>query len=120
VNPKLPEWYRISDETVDVSTIDEALRNNPFLLFYERLEDNGRRQEREGEGEGKTLQEMLDGLRPRVVESWRARSQAKGTVSVQGSGNGGRDEEKVLSEVAEAGEGKEEERGGAVASSSAS
>lgn len=33
------EWYRISDETVELSTTDEMLRANPFLLFYERVAD---------------------------------------------------------------------------------
>jgi ubiquitin carboxyl-terminal hydrolase 1 len=83
-----PEWYRISDETVDVSTLDEALRNNPFLLFYERVQDPLRHVEgtrrkaeereegaEEDSGRGRNLEELLkEGLRPRVVESWRLRS----------------------------------------------
>ncbi|PLW49775.1 hypothetical protein PCASD_01609 [Puccinia coronata f. sp. avenae] len=32
-------WYRISDENVQVSSIDDALRSNPFLLMYERVFD---------------------------------------------------------------------------------
>lgn len=35
------DWYRVSDETVARATLDEALRGNPFLLFYERVQ--GRR-----------------------------------------------------------------------------
>lgn len=31
-------WYRISDETVQVSSLEEALRANPFLLMYELME----------------------------------------------------------------------------------
>ncbi|GAA6009852.1 hypothetical protein JCM11491_000839 [Sporobolomyces phaffii] len=96
-----PEWYRISDETVDVSTIDEALRNNPFLLFYERLDDGprsvvevgareDRRDEREGESDvGRDPPGLgglfSDGLRPRVVESWRVRTVAKGDPGTTGN-----------------------------------
>ncbi|GAA5901785.1 ubiquitin carboxyl-terminal hydrolase [Sporobolomyces salmoneus] len=76
-NGRLPEWYRISDETVDVSTIEEARRNNPFLLFYERVVDvpplAGTREEA---GEGAGLKEGM--VRPRVIESWRVRSSANG------------------------------------------
>jgi len=31
------KWYRISDENVQLSSIDDALRSNPFLLMYERV-----------------------------------------------------------------------------------
>jgi ubiquitin carboxyl-terminal hydrolase 1 len=31
-------WFRISDEDVEVSSAQEALNSNPFLLFYERLD----------------------------------------------------------------------------------
>lgn len=32
------EWYRVSDETVEPASIDEVLRSNPFLIFYERIQ----------------------------------------------------------------------------------
>jgi hypothetical protein len=32
------EWYRASDETVDPARIEEVLRANPFMLFYERVD----------------------------------------------------------------------------------
>ncbi|KAF9578005.1 hypothetical protein BGW38_006447, partial [Lunasporangiospora selenospora] len=31
-------WYRVSDETVDPSTIDHVLRSNPYMCVYERIE----------------------------------------------------------------------------------
>ncbi|KAI5479744.1 ubiquitin carboxyl-terminal hydrolase 16 [Pseudohyphozyma bogoriensis] len=34
--PVVPEWYRISDETVSPATTEQVLRSNPFLVFYER------------------------------------------------------------------------------------
>ncbi|KAA1113461.1 hypothetical protein PGT21_032032 [Puccinia graminis f. sp. tritici] len=33
-------WYRISDENVQLASIDDALRSNPFLLMYERVFDH--------------------------------------------------------------------------------
>jgi len=65
----LPEWYRISDETVEISTIQEVERNNPFLLFYEKL--NHHDEDKEDEKE----KGQVDGsLKPRIVESWRIRT----------------------------------------------
>ncbi|KAK4051260.1 ubiquitin-specific protease ubp1 [Microbotryomycetes sp. JL221] len=32
-----PEWYRISDETVESATLQQALNANPVLLFYEKI-----------------------------------------------------------------------------------
>lgn len=54
----LPEWYRVSDETVEPSSINEALRANPFLLFYERV------------GGKDKVQRGVRGIVPRVLESW--------------------------------------------------
>ena len=54
--PDGPEWYRISDETVHPARLEDALRSNPFLLFYERV--------RKGVGD------KLDDVTPRLVESW--------------------------------------------------
>ncbi|GAA5932160.1 hypothetical protein JCM3775_004254 [Rhodotorula graminis] len=74
----LPDWYRISDETVDPSSIYEALRANPFLLFYERVRDErgvepGSAGEDEGLGTASRAHEALaGGATARVVESWRA------------------------------------------------
>ncbi|CDH49048.1 cysteine proteinase [Lichtheimia corymbifera JMRC:FSU:9682] len=31
-------WYRISDEQVDLCTVDEALHSNPYMLLYEQIE----------------------------------------------------------------------------------
>ncbi|CAO3622447.1 unnamed protein product [Cunninghamella blakesleeana] len=31
-------WYRISDENVDICTIDEVLSANPYMLLYESME----------------------------------------------------------------------------------
>jgi len=55
------------------------------------------------EGEGKTLQEMLEGLRPRVVESWRARSQANGKRQVEELESSDDKEEKEAADGSEAG-----------------
>lgn len=35
--PRRIEWYRASDETVDPTNLEEVLRANPFLIFYERI-----------------------------------------------------------------------------------
>ncbi|KAI8368119.1 uncharacterized protein BYT42DRAFT_617674 [Radiomyces spectabilis] len=32
-------WYRISDEEVDVCSLDDVLRANPYMLLYELVED---------------------------------------------------------------------------------
>lgn len=61
------EWYRISDETVQPASIGDALRSNPFLMFYERVEagvGDGTLGEEWGKGGGRAVV-------PRLVESWR-------------------------------------------------
>jgi len=72
----LPDWYRVSDETVDPSDIYEALRANPFLVFYERVREDRRtapRSDEEQLGTGSPAHEALaGGATARVVESWRA------------------------------------------------
>ncbi|GAA6000785.1 hypothetical protein JCM10207_004659 [Rhodosporidiobolus poonsookiae] len=65
----LPDWYRISDETVDPSSIHEALRSNPFLLFYERIRDAGA--SAPVSAGLAHLDAMANGAKARVVESWR-------------------------------------------------
>ncbi|GAA5896958.1 hypothetical protein JCM6882_007316 [Rhodosporidiobolus microsporus] len=73
----LPDWYRISDETVDPSSLTEALRANPFLLFYERvphdeLSGNGQSSEAASAAAGLAkLDALVNGAQARVVESWR-------------------------------------------------
>ncbi|KAM0750019.1 cysteine proteinase [Meredithblackwellia eburnea MCA 4105] len=62
-----PEWYRISDETVSPSGVDEVLRGNPFLMFYERVE---RDSDLVGEGEGEGGVGKGGEVRPRVFMSW--------------------------------------------------
>lgn len=37
VRPPTPEWLHISDETVSAAHLNDALRANPFLIFYERV-----------------------------------------------------------------------------------
>ncbi|WAR60664.1 hypothetical protein PtB15_9B603 [Puccinia triticina] len=39
-------WYRISDENVQLSSIEDALRSNPFLLMYERVYEPDQEQAR--------------------------------------------------------------------------
>ncbi|GAA5969690.1 hypothetical protein JCM3765_006114 [Sporobolomyces pararoseus] len=82
----IPEWYRISDETVEISNLNQVLNNNPFLLFYERVKQPPPQPEEEekGEGEGEgggeerikgiSLLKETERLRPRVVESWSVRT----------------------------------------------
>ncbi|GAA5846588.1 hypothetical protein JCM9279_006754 [Rhodotorula babjevae] len=78
-----PDWYRVSDETVDPSSIYEALRANPFLLFYERVRDDrhgatrpvGEDEERVGTGSA-AHEALAGGATARVVESWRAAQRA--------------------------------------------
>ncbi|GAA5876083.1 hypothetical protein JCM1840_002764 [Sporobolomyces johnsonii] len=70
----LPAWYRISDETVEPSSIGETLRANPFLLFYERVpagEQEARSALETDEGK-RRMEAILNGAKARVVESWRA------------------------------------------------
>ncbi|BGO88882.1 hypothetical protein NBRC10512_002239 [Rhodotorula toruloides] len=85
----LPEWYRISDETVDPSSVNEALRANPFLLFYERFKaDDSASSDNAGLDR---LDALMKGAKARVVESWRAsssRAQSE-VVEVDGGGDGG-------------------------------
>ncbi|SCV72838.1 BQ2448_4375 [Microbotryum intermedium] len=56
------EWYRISDETVQVASIQHALTGNPFLLFYEKVKsdamDQGWKQMGKGKGKGKGKKKM--------------------------------------------------------------
>lgn len=66
----MPEWYRVSDETVQPSSLAEALRANPVLLFYERV----RREEWGANG----VPRGARGVVPRLVQSW---SLAKANVS---------------------------------------
>jgi ubiquitin carboxyl-terminal hydrolase 1 len=35
------DWFRISDDNVDISSKKEMLEANPYLLFYERIDDVG-------------------------------------------------------------------------------
>lgn len=65
-----PEWYRISDETVEPSSVNEALRANPFLLFYERSKPDDAASSASA-GLDK-LDALMHGAKARVVESWRA------------------------------------------------
>ncbi|KAM0788045.1 hypothetical protein ACM66B_006243 [Microbotryomycetes sp. NB124-2] len=78
-----PEWYRISDETVEPSSLEEVLRANPVLMFYERVGGarltqrigaekcnseardggGGVAEEKQGNGSTTTI--------PRVIERWR-------------------------------------------------
>ncbi|GJN87889.1 hypothetical protein Rhopal_000844-T1 [Rhodotorula paludigena] len=84
----LPEWYRISDETVSPSSIHEVLRANPFLLFYERMPD-----ERAADPGGglAALDALVNGATARVVESWRT---VRGPASAPQAASGG-DEKRV-------------------------
>ncbi|BGP53319.1 ubiquitin-specific protease ubp1 [Rhodotorula sphaerocarpa] len=68
-----PEWYRVSDETVQPATIGEALRANPYLLFYERVRPGGWSA---GTEETPTPGAEAAVVAPRIVESWRANSPA--------------------------------------------
>lgn len=97
----IPEWYRISDETVEISNLDEVLRNNPFLLFYERvkeptqqLEEEEEEEEKEkGEGgervKGISMLEKRERLRPRVIESWSVRTRASEKEGKEENDQGG-------------------------------
>ncbi|KAK4052024.1 ubiquitin-specific protease ubp1 [Microbotryomycetes sp. JL201] len=69
-----PEWYRISDEVVEPSSVQEVLRANPVLMFYERVKTGQ---------EGQKLLDQLSGppnrenlgerarVTPRVIERWK-------------------------------------------------
>ncbi|POY70836.1 hypothetical protein BMF94_6249 [Rhodotorula taiwanensis] len=72
----LPEWYRISDETVQPSSADEALRANPYLLFYERVDGAGRPRAAQDAALPIETDALLSHTpaRPRIVERWRANS----------------------------------------------
>ncbi|GAA5955124.1 hypothetical protein JCM21900_001618 [Sporobolomyces salmonicolor] len=99
----LPAWYRISDETVEPSSIDETLRANPFLLFYERVpigEDAGSAFETE---EGKRrVEAILNGAKARFVESWRAIGRGTTKPQEEPVQNGGaHDEQQEEQKVAE-------------------
>lgn len=75
VDAVLPEWYRISDETVQPATVDEALRANPYLLFYERVDMTGNpitASSQSKKGIENVTQVLTDGAKARIVESWRA------------------------------------------------
>ncbi|BGP37158.1 ubiquitin-specific protease ubp1 [Rhodotorula kratochvilovae] len=89
--PALPAWFRVSDETVDPSSIYEALRANPFLLFYERVRDDRPREEL-GTGLG-ALGSLAGGATARVVESWRAASRGAGARPAGAEGGQGGGEE---------------------------
>ncbi|GAA5979230.1 hypothetical protein JCM10908_002848 [Rhodotorula pacifica] len=73
-NAALPEWYRISDETVQPATADEALRGNPYLLFYERVDNAGMPVASPAATIEDVAQVMTGGAQARIVESWRASS----------------------------------------------
>lgn len=75
-----PEWYRISDETVEPSSLSEALRANPFMLFYERVGGGAK-------GRGSR------GVTPRVVERWAMGEKGK-EVGEEGE-DGGEEREEV-------------------------
>lgn len=60
-NPS-PEWYRISDETVEPSRLVDVLRANPFLMFYEKVESGNQR----------ASEETGNKIIARTVESWMA------------------------------------------------
>ncbi|GAA5984413.1 hypothetical protein JCM11641_000128 [Rhodosporidiobolus odoratus] len=66
----LPDWYRISDETVDPSSVSEALCANPFLLFYERVRDDLSPAVSAAAGLAR-LDAIVKGTQARVFESWR-------------------------------------------------
>ncbi|GAA6048093.1 hypothetical protein JCM3770_000188 [Rhodotorula araucariae] len=87
----LPDWFRVSDETVDPSSIYEALRANPFLLFYERVRDD-RPQDDFGTGLA-ALGSLSGGATARVVESWRATSLRMGArrAGADGRQDGGKE-----------------------------
>ncbi|GAA5876882.1 hypothetical protein JCM3774_000798 [Rhodotorula dairenensis] len=71
----LPAWYRISDETVQSAGVDEALRANPYLLFYERVDKTGTPVTAPTAGDlGDVEQVLTGGAKARIVESWRASS----------------------------------------------
>ena len=56
--PLLNDWLRVSDDEVDISSTDEMLRANPYLLFYERIDQvTGRRHDHKGR-------------KPAIIESW--------------------------------------------------
>lgn len=60
-SPGRDDWYRVSDETVEVTGLNEVLKANPFMLFYEKFDPIGMGNDALGSrGE----------LVPRVVESW--------------------------------------------------
>lgn len=86
----LPDWYRISDETVDPSNIHEALRANPFLLFYERVRNDDRLAGEAADPDAgpRAHGALAGGAMARVVESWRAaqrRDAAKRSAAEGGS-----------------------------------
>ncbi|GAA5831268.1 hypothetical protein JCM11251_007814 [Rhodosporidiobolus azoricus] len=87
----LPDWYRISDETVDPSSITEALRSNPFLLFYERVRDDQGEVASAAAAGLANLDAFVNGAQARVVESWRL---ARGD-SAKKDRNGKEDTERV-------------------------
>lgn len=70
-----PEWYRVSDENVQPSTLAEVLHGNPFLIFYERVGGElGDMGSDVGAGVGESIRKLGRGARgivPRLVESWR-------------------------------------------------
>lgn len=70
----LPMWYRVSDETVIPSSLNEALRANPFLLFYERVQGEGGDAAAQAAAGLAGLEAVVNGAQARVVESWRART----------------------------------------------
>jgi ubiquitin carboxyl-terminal hydrolase 1 len=70
-------WFRISDETVDHADEGDALAANPFLLFYERIDDAV---------EGSPAAEVAVVVAPRVVQRLvgeAARGRARCTKNVQ-------------------------------------
>lgn len=71
----LPAWYRVSDETVQPASVDEALRANPYLLFYERVDKTGSPITPPTAGAlGNIEQVLTGGAKARIVESWRTSS----------------------------------------------
>jgi ubiquitin carboxyl-terminal hydrolase 1 len=83
-------WYRISDDSVSQCSLDDVLAQNPFIMFYERVEESQRpgrkmtaaRQENgfdnhavlpkgfEAYGRDE-MQKKMNTYHPRVVERWK-------------------------------------------------
>jgi ubiquitin carboxyl-terminal hydrolase 1 len=84
---KVDAWFRISDDSVSPCSLDNVLSQNPFLMFYERVEEvqrpgrkslaaaapkeNGAMLPKGFEAYGRDeLQKKINTYHPRVVERW--------------------------------------------------